>query len=301
MRFGLVGTGFWAADTHAPALSTHPDVELAGVWGRSRAKAESLARGHSAQVYEDLETMFEDVDAVAFAVPPNVQAVLAVRAAAHGCHLLLDKPVALTTDGADAVVDAVAAAGVRSIVFFTSRFVPNVEEWLATTAPSDDWQSARIRMWGSIFEPGNPFGESPWRRDRGALWDIGPHALSIMLPMLGPVVDVAAIPGRGDAVEVLLRHGSGSASSLSLSLTAQAGSKGDKSIFYGAKRSSRPPEPTSTPLEAMGNCITQLITDQPEGWTHPSNAVFGRDIVRILESAERFMQSVIDAPPAADS
>jgi predicted dehydrogenase len=240
--------------------------------------------------------MFADVDAVAFAVPPNVQAPLAVRAAAHGCHLLLDKPVSFTTDEADAVVDAVTAAGVRSIVFFTSRFVPNLEEWLATTAPSDDWQSARIRMWGSIFEPGNPFGESPWRRDKGALWDIGPHALSIMLPMLGPVVDVAAIPGRGDAVEILLRHASGAASSLSLSLTAQAGSKGEESIFYGAKRSARMPEPSSTPLAAMGNCITQLSTDQPGSWAHPTDAAFGRDIVRILESAERLIKPVFDAP-----
>ena len=35
-------------------------------------------------------------------------------------------------------------------------------------------------MYGSIFEPGSPYGESEWRRSRGALWDIGPHALSIL-------------------------------------------------------------------------------------------------------------------------
>lgn len=55
-------------------------------------------------------------------------------------------------------------------------------------------------MHGSIFEPGNPFGESPWRRQRGALWDIGPHALSIVVPALGPVTYVVDDRGLGDTV-----------------------------------------------------------------------------------------------------
>lgn len=37
MRFGVVGTGFWARETHAAALATHPDADLVGVWGRSSA------------------------------------------------------------------------------------------------------------------------------------------------------------------------------------------------------------------------------------------------------------------------
>src|ERR1035438_1568102 len=66
--------------------------------------------------------MFADVDAVAFAVPPDVQAKLAVRAATRGCHLLMDKPVAFTSQDAERVVEAVDRAGVRSLVFLTSRF-----------------------------------------------------------------------------------------------------------------------------------------------------------------------------------
>src|SRR5258705_258539 len=100
MRFGLVGPGYWARETHAAALAAHPDVELVGVWGRSAAKAEELARTHAARAYRDPDQLFDAVDAVAFAVPPAVQAELAVRAAEHGCHLLLDKPVALTSAAA---------------------------------------------------------------------------------------------------------------------------------------------------------------------------------------------------------
>jgi ornithine cyclodeaminase/alanine dehydrogenase-like protein (mu-crystallin family) len=43
LRFGLVGTGYWARVTHAPALSSIEGVELAAVWGRSAAAAADLA------------------------------------------------------------------------------------------------------------------------------------------------------------------------------------------------------------------------------------------------------------------
>mgnify|MGYP001948023311 CR=1 FL=1 len=37
LRFGLLGTGYWAAETHAAALRAHPGATLAGVWGRDPA------------------------------------------------------------------------------------------------------------------------------------------------------------------------------------------------------------------------------------------------------------------------
>jgi predicted dehydrogenase len=184
MRFGVVGTGYWAREAHATALAAHPGVDLVGVWGRSFARAAELAEAFGAQPYERVDDMFADVDAVAFAVPPNVQADLAVRAAMRGCHLLLDKPVAFTTDAVDRIVAAVDGAGVRSLVFFTSRFTANQADWLSDVQKEPSWNSGYVRMYASIFESGNPFGESEWRRSRGALWDIGPHALSILVPAL---------------------------------------------------------------------------------------------------------------------
>jgi predicted dehydrogenase len=286
MRFGLIGTGYWAAETHATALSAHPDVDFVGVWGRSPAKTEHVARRFSVRAYAEPNAMFAEVDAVAFAVPPDVQAALAISAAEHGCHLLLDKPVALTTADADAVVDAVDRNGVRSVVFFTARFVPNIREWLTATAASDIWHSARIRLWTSIFEPDNPFADSTWRRERGALWDIGPHALALAIPMLGPVEEVVAVTGLGDAVELGVRHASGATSSLALSLTAPFGSRGEEAIFYGASGQVRPPEPSCTYLEAMGHCTSALIS---ASWKHPCDASFGRDVVAVLENAEIFL------------
>ncbi len=47
-RFGLVGTGYWERVAHAPALASTEGIELAGVWGRDRQAAASLAKAHGA-------------------------------------------------------------------------------------------------------------------------------------------------------------------------------------------------------------------------------------------------------------
>ncbi|NEB08709.1 gfo/Idh/MocA family oxidoreductase, partial [Streptomyces coelicoflavus] len=67
----------------------------------------------------------------------------------------------------------------------------------------------------------SPFADSPWRREKGALWDVGPHALSVLLPVLGDARRVAAAaPGPGDTVHLVLDHAGGASSTLTLSLTA---------------------------------------------------------------------------------
>ncbi|HET6858389.1 MAG TPA: gfo/Idh/MocA family oxidoreductase, partial [Streptomyces sp.] len=52
-RIGLLGTGPWAARTHAPALAAHPDAEFAGVWGRRPEAAGELAAAHGVTAYGD--------------------------------------------------------------------------------------------------------------------------------------------------------------------------------------------------------------------------------------------------------
>lgn len=122
LRIGLLGTGPWARRVHAPALAAHPGVELAGIWGRRAAAAAALAQVHDSRPYDTPDALFADCDALAVALPPSVQAPLAIRAAAAGCHLLLDKPVATAVPEARALAAAADRAGIASVVFFTARF-----------------------------------------------------------------------------------------------------------------------------------------------------------------------------------
>ena len=80
MRFGVVGTSFWAREVHATGINAAAEAELVGVWGRDPAKTRELAEAAGATAYDDFRAMLDDVDAVSFSVPPHVQAELALTA-----------------------------------------------------------------------------------------------------------------------------------------------------------------------------------------------------------------------------
>lgn len=185
LRFGLFGTGHWAAQTHAAALSAAPEARLVGVWGRDPAKTAAVAARYGIAAYDDADALLDDVDAVSIALPPEVQVPLAVRAARAGRHLLLEKPIALSATSADELAAAVTSSGVASVVFFTNRFVPAVEQVLRDAIAAGGWHGARGTVLSSIFGDGSPYAGSGWRRASGGLWDLGPHVLSLVLPVLG--------------------------------------------------------------------------------------------------------------------
>ncbi|MGO4431107.1 gfo/Idh/MocA family oxidoreductase, partial [Streptomyces sp. MCAF7] len=123
--------------------------------------------------------------------------------------------------------------GLASVVFFTRRFAQPVEDFLTRAAADGGWDGGRATAFASIFRPGNPYGSSPWRRERGGLWDVGPHALSVLLPVLGPVAEVTAVGGPRGAAHVLLRHRSGAVGTLALTLDAGPAAVAHTCDFYG--------------------------------------------------------------------
>jgi predicted dehydrogenase len=287
VRFALLGTGYWAAEVHGPALAAHPDAELVGVWGRSPGKAARLAERFGVRAYDDLDALIADVDAVSIALPPDVQAQLAARAARAGRHLLLDKPLALTTEAADAVVDIVERQELCSIIFFTNRFYENVLAFLRDAAAVGGWHAARVTMFSSIFQPGSPYGGSIWRRDRGGLWDIGPHALSVIVPVLGSVTDVAALTGPHDTVHVVLRHFGGATSTMALTLNAPPAATTREFVFYGTQGIATVPRGDTDSLTAFGRAIGELVAAVKAGSTaHPCDVRFGREVVSVLAAAD---------------
>lgn len=220
MRVGLVGAGPWAHRVHGPALAAHPDVELAGVWVRRPEAAAELAGALGCRALPDLDALLATVDAVALAVPPHVQAGIAVRAAAAGRHLVCEKPLALDLPAAREVAAAVATAGVHSAMVLTLRFDPGVREWLDAgpggVAGPDTVGTARW-LSGSLL--GGPYAGSGWRADHGALFDLGPHLVDLLDAALGPVTGVAwAHHAEPDLWQVGLRHAGGARSTAVLSL-----------------------------------------------------------------------------------
>lgn len=285
MRFGLFGTGPWAHQAHAPALAAHPDVELVGVWGRDPAKAAALALEHGAKPYGEIDELIADVDAIAVALPPDVQADIALRAARAGRHLLLDKPVAFTPEMAGEIVAAAAEQSVSGVVLFTRRFAPQIQRFIEEAQSVGGWLEARIDHLGSIFQPGNPFGASAWRKESGGLWDVGPHALALILPVMGPVTEVAALAGSRDMTHVLLKHAEGAISTLALSVDAPAALEREDAVFYGESGVADVPPVPWLPVEAFGRAVDALIGAANGGPESPLNLAFGTEVVTILAAA----------------
>ncbi len=282
----MFGTGHWAAYTQGPALAAHEGVELVGVWGRDVNKAATLAKSLGTRPFDDADELIAAVDAVAIALPPDIQAGLATRAASAGRHLLLDKPLALDLAAADAVVEAVDRAGVSSVVFFTARFIGPVAEFLRG-ANEQVWYGARASMCGSIYTPGSPYGSSAWRRDKGGLWDVGPHALALVLPVLGPAVDVAAMTGPRATTQVLLRHESGAVSHLTLTVDASPAAAGFHTEFSGPDGTVPVPRFDVPATTALGVAVDELLADVAAGRpSHPCDVRFGREVVAVLARAE---------------
>lgn len=288
MRMGLVGTGYWAAEVHAAGVAAVEEVELVGVWGRDPAATAAVAQRYGLRAHDDPASLFADVDAVTFAVPPSVQAPLAVQAARAGCHLLLEKPTALTVAEADAVVEAAEASGVSTTVFVTLRHKAPVQAWLADLAEQGGWTGASTHVVGSIYTEGSPFGSSPWRREHGALWDVGPHALSLLLPVLGAVTGVTAARGPGDTVHLSLRHGDDASSVATLSLTVPEAASTLRFDVYGEQGWAEVPREHGDveAVQALSAAVRSLLTAAGGGPAHPCDARFGADVVRVLAAAQ---------------
>jgi len=275
MRFGLLGTGYWAAETHAAALVAAPGTTLAGVWGRDPAKAAAVADRYGIRPYGDVDELIAAVDAVAIALPPQVQAPLAARAARAGKHVFLDKPLALTVEAADEVVAAVDATGVGSVVFFTSRFNPPAVNFLREAAATGGWDGGRATLLGSVG--GTPYDASPWRHEYGGLWDVGPHALSLLIPVLGPIAGLSAALGPHQTATALLTHTSGAVSTMTLSLASPV-TTWDVS-FYGTSGWGSVP-PVTDAVAAAVVALEALTAGDRSCDVH-----FARDVTAVLVRA----------------
>ncbi len=214
VKVGLVGAGPWAQWVHARVLAAGPETELAGVWARRPEAAQETAAPYGAPVAARFEELLDSCEALAFAVPPAVQAELALRAAKAGKALLLEKPIAEDLGAARRLVDAIEEAGVVSQVTLTNRYHPETRRFLAAARESEVFGARAAFLSGAFL--GGAFS-TPWRLEHGALLDLGPHVLDLLDAAVGRIVRVR---GAGDTrrwIELTCEHENGAVSQASLS------------------------------------------------------------------------------------
>jgi predicted dehydrogenase len=214
IRVGLVGAGPWARDMHARMLAAGPETRLVSVWARRPEAAARLAAAHGATPASSYDELLDSCEAVAFAVPPNVQAELAPRAARAGRALLLEKPLGPDLASARALADAVAESGVASQLVLTKRYHPGTRQFLARARQLTVTGARSCYLHGAFLGGEMATG---WRLEHGALLDLGPHLLDLLDLSVGPI---ASVRGTGDPrrwVELSCEHENGAVSQASLS------------------------------------------------------------------------------------
>jgi len=129
-RVGVFGIG-WVAGEHVKAFARNPHMQVAVLGSRRSASAQAKKDelGLDCDIVSDYEALIarDDIDIVDICTPNVLHADQAVRAAAAGKHLVIEKPIAMTIQELMAVKAAVIQAGVKCQVGFISRWNPHVQ------------------------------------------------------------------------------------------------------------------------------------------------------------------------------
>lgn len=209
VHIGILGGGN-ISGTHARAAVAIPDVEIAAIYGANREKATRLAQQVGGRIYDDLERFLDHrpMDLVAIGSPSGLHAEQGIAAARRGLHILVEKPIDITTARADALIDAAERAGVKLGVFFQDRLKPAVVRIKslidAGRLGTPILASGHVKW----YRPPDYYGDSRWRGTwaldgGGALINQGIHTVDLLLHFFGRVAGVSARTAtRLHAIEV---------------------------------------------------------------------------------------------------
>jgi predicted dehydrogenase len=202
-RVGLIGVGM-AVAPHLQSLQ-NLGADIAAAWSRSATRREAFAAQTGVPVTDDLDAIIAnpDIDAVAILTPPASHLELAQRAAAAGKHILLEKPLDITTARSEALVDAIEQAGVMATVMLQHRFKPSAARLRQVLADGALGAivgvSGRMKLW----RPQGYYdveGRGTRARDGGGvLLSQAIHTIDLMRDLLGPVARVCGFAREGAA------------------------------------------------------------------------------------------------------
>ena len=198
-RVAIVGAGN-ISDTHARAALEIPGVEVAAVYGRNAGKARALAARHGGTAYESLEAALEHpgVDVALIGSPTGMHAEQAREAVRRGIHVMVEKPLDISTERIDALAEEVDRAGVRLGVFYQDRASRDLA-WLKELLDGGGIGrpllcTARLKW----YRPPEYYSGSRWRGTPemdggGALINQGSHTVDLLLWLMGDVRSVSAL------------------------------------------------------------------------------------------------------------
>ena len=206
--FGIVGTGV-IATIHADAIATLPDARLVAVTDVAAGAAAAFAAARGCPAEPDLGALLArpDVEVVCVCVPSGLHAVIGVQAANAGKHLVVEKPIDVSLDAADRLIDAARKAGVALTVISQHRFDPGLvelEHLLDSGALGRLVLGEASTKW---YRTQAYYDSAAWRgtytMDGGSLMNQGVHYVDLLRGCMGPPAEViAACSTQAHQIEV---------------------------------------------------------------------------------------------------
>jgi predicted dehydrogenase len=227
---GIIGAGWVAGARHAPSYLKDGRVRLSAIYDPDLSKARLMAHRFEAPYATDnLDELLErSRDAVSICTPPMSHKDLAVKALAAGKHVLVEKPMAMTSREARAMATASEKANKRLVVshnFLFSRSMSRAQKLLEEGKVGDVLNAVALQLSSPSRRLPTWFPELP----AGLFFDESPHMLYILRRFLGDLtVDAAwaekAPPGERQSVERVEAHlgGAGVSAQLTMSFRAPA-------------------------------------------------------------------------------
>ncbi|MCK5844938.1 MAG: Gfo/Idh/MocA family oxidoreductase [Victivallales bacterium] len=198
IKFAIVGCGN-IAPFHAEGISNSDGAELVAVCDKDSARAAELAAKCSVDDYDDYAKMLEidDLDVVNICLPSGLHEPLSVQAANAGKHVMVEKPLDITLEKCDSIINACRENNVKLATIFPSRFKPGSTAIAEAVAKGRFGRltlgDASIKWFRSqeYYDSGNWRGT--WKFDGGgALMNQSIHYIDVLQNIMGPVKSVTA-------------------------------------------------------------------------------------------------------------
>lgn len=187
LRVGIAGYGLAGAVFHAPLIEAVDGLELAAVMTRSHERIDQARTAHpNARVVASIDELMADAEIVVVASPNSSHAEIALAALDAGRHVVIDKPMAVTS--ADA--RRVAEAGEGRVTVFHNRRWDG--DFLTVKRLVRSGALGQVTRFESRFERFRPEIKEGWREGGdpaaggGVLLDLGPHLVDQAIELFGP-------------------------------------------------------------------------------------------------------------------
>ena len=204
LKMAIVGAGIWG-ENHARIYKAHPFAEIVAICDMNLKKAEDVAhRVGIAKVYEDYKQMFDEsgCNAVAIVTPDFLHGDIAVAAAEHGKHILIEKPLATTRGDVMNILKAVRANNVRAMVDLHNRWSPpfNAAKQAVDKGDLGEVYSGYFRLNDVKWVATDML---PWAAKSSILWFLGSHSVDTLSWLMNSTIKRVYAVSREGLLKVL--------------------------------------------------------------------------------------------------